>query len=62
MKKTSVAILLILLLVVNLGMNRKIYLNQKSSVFKVVEEITNYNEGPTAKAARNDHSKLGLKN
>ncbi len=32
--------------VVKLGMNRKIYLNGNSSVFKVVEEITNYNDAP----------------
>lgn len=30
--------------IVNLGMRRKIYLNGNSSVFKVVEEITNYND------------------
>ena len=35
-----------LLPVVNLSMNRKIYLNQQSSVFKVEEEITNLNNGP----------------
>ena len=35
-----------LLPVLNLSMNRKIYLNQQSSVFKVEEEITNLNDGP----------------
>jgi len=33
-----------LLPIVNLGMNRKIYLNDNTSVFKVVEEITNHTD------------------
>jgi hypothetical protein len=32
--------------IIKLGLNRKIYLNQTSSVFKVVEEISNLNESP----------------
>lgn len=35
-----------LLPIIQLGMNRKIYLNDNTSVFKVVEEITNHNDGP----------------
>ncbi len=33
-----------LLPIVKLGMNRKIYLSEHSSVFKVVEEISNHND------------------
>ncbi len=32
--------------IVKLGMDRKIYLNNNSSVFKVVEEISNHNDAP----------------